>query len=362
VWSPARLILLSGTGGSGTTTIAAATVRTLHDEGLRAVLIDVDAAGEPSDRATTLVASVAAVLAGWTGADAVEPQTWADLPSVRHLDSWLAIDAARLDAVDAVVVDCGDLRGALDLVAFPMIAQRILERLLTPTVAMRREVGEPSQEAEARGYQRLSDLRDVLTRAVDSLQHDRTTMRLVAAPTADSVSKVLRAAAVLPMLGVDVDGVVLNRVARKADGSRPGVISEHAELLDRLEREVDGPLVWKSSSRVRAVPKGRSALGPLGASRVLRSEGMSAQAHDEEYSLLIPLAGPAAREARVGRLGDDLVVALDGLHRWLPLPSVLRRCLAVEAARSVAGLRVSFVPDGSLWRRTGTDGPEEGAA
>jgi hypothetical protein len=28
----------------------------------------------------------------------------------------------------------------------------------------------------------------------------------------------------------------------------------------------------------------------------------------------------------------------------------------------VAGLRVSFVPDGSLWRRTGTEGPEEGAA
>lgn len=50
-------------------------------------------------------------------------------------------------------------------------------------------------------------------------------------------------------------------------------------------------------------------------------------------------------------LGMDLVVEFDGAYRWLPLPPVLRRCRASHATRTDAGLRVSFVPDVSLWRR-----------
>ncbi len=50
------------------------------------------------------------------------------------------------------------------------------------------------------------------------------------------------------------------------------------------------------------------------------------------------------------RAGDDLVVALGGLRRRLPLPAALRRCTVEGAALRDGELRVRFLPDPDLWR------------
>ena len=84
------------------------------------------------------------------------------------------------------------------------------------------------------------------------------------------------------------------------------------------------------------------------AQMVLRAEG-------EEYTLDLPLAAAAGPGARVGRLGDDVVVEYGTARRWLPLPPVLTRCDAVKAVRRADGLRVTFTPDAAVWRqRAGT--------
>jgi arsenite-transporting ATPase len=365
VSNPARLILLSGTGGSGTSTIAAATLLALEGEGLRGVLIDVDESGAPSSQATAVVGMAVGALANWTGAGAVEPEAWSTLPTVRHVDAWLRVLRAREVGVDAVVVDCGDLRQARDFVALPLTGLRLLDRVMTPAVAMRRDSAdrhdEDAEQSRGSAFEQFDGLRSVLHDAVAVLHRD-SVMRLIAAPTEGSVSRVLRSASLMAMLGVDVDGIVLNRVARRADDLPERDQAAQRALMIQLEERAQGPLVWKSTAKPRAVPKGRSVLGPLGASPVLRADGLSVEADDEEYSLVVPLVGDAAREARVGRLGDDLAVAFDGLHRWLALPSVLKRCRAVEATRTPQGLRIAFVPDESLWRAASQAPGHVGAA
>jgi arsenite-transporting ATPase len=363
VSNPARLILLSGTGGSGTSTIAAATLRALKDEGLRGVLVDVDETGAPSSQATAVIGTAVGALANWTGA--VAPEAWSSLPTVRHVDAWLRVLRASEVGVDAVVVDCRDLRQARDFVALPLTGLRLLDRVMTPALAMRRAPAdrhdEDAEESRGSAFERVDGLRSVLDDAAAVLQRN-SVMRLIAAPTEGSVSRVLRSASLMAMLGVDVDGIVLNRVARRADALPEREQAAQRALMIQLEQRAQGPLVWKSTAKPRVVPKGRSVLGPLGTSTVLRADGLSVEGDDDEYSLVVPLVGDAAREARVGRLGDDLVVAFDGLHRWLALPSVLKRCRAVEATRTSQGLRIAFFPDESLWRAPSQTPGREGAA
>jgi hypothetical protein len=164
------------------------------------------------------------------------------------------------------------------------------------------------------------------------------------------------------MLGIDVDGIVATGFGRKSDDLPADVRAAQLTALAMLEQDADGPLVWKSGTRIRPVPKGRSAMGPLGASRVLRADLLMPEAREEEYSLMVPLGGVATEQARVGRFGDYVVVAFDGLARTVELPSMLRRCTAMYADRTADGLRVAFVPDSSLWRGDAAPASQEGSA
>ena len=83
---------------------------------------------------------------------------------------------------------------------------------------------------------------------------------------------------------------------------------------------------------------------------VATAEAMVLTSLETGFTLDVPLSGPRRPGARVGRRGDDLVVAAAGVSRVLPLPPVLRRCHAVEAMRSERGLCVRFTPDAALWR------------
>jgi arsenite-transporting ATPase len=95
-------------------------------------------------------------------------------------------------------------------------------------------------------------------------------------------------------------------------------------------------------------------MGPLGRVHVLDAEQITVVAGDEEYMIDLPLVGEARERATVGRLGDDLVVQFAGVHRWLPLPPLLRRCRPTHAVRTPQGLRIAFAPDAALWRSDAT--------
>ncbi len=138
---------------------------------------------------------------------------------------------------------------------------------------------------------------------------------------------------VFALLGVAVDGVVVNRFPRKADGWPDGGDGRPpSEALARMvESGADGVAVWKSTSRVRAVPKERSVLGPLERVQVLDAEQLTVHVGEDEFHLDLPLAARGTgRGATVGVQEHRLVVAFDGAMRWLDLPPVLRRCQPVR--------------------------------
>lgn len=349
--SRARLILLSGVGGAGTSTVAAATLAALADEGLHGVAVDASGAAalEPAvlERLTSTVGRVFAEVGG----DPVVTQAWAGLPGLRPLGALAQAVTALTDAeADAVVLDCGPLERARELVDLPGVLLRLLDAALTPRVAMWRSPADGSAPAPT-VFEALSAARADVGRLQQALTHPRTTMRLVTTPDTSSVDRTARAVAVFSLLGVAVDGVIMNRFPRSSDEMLREAKTVAATALARMQEQAGGVEVWKSTSRVRPAPKGRSVMGPLGAVRVLDADQLTVTVGDEEFGLDLPLAGPARMDAEVGVQGDSLVVRFGDVYRWLDLPPVLRRCRPLHATRTEAGLRVSFAPEPSLWRQ-----------
>lgn len=334
-----RLVLVTGAGGAGVSTVAAATTAAALDEGITTRLLAVDDPGPVHPAVAILLASAVGETSLGLGADHVVPEAWTGLPEVRLL-STLALVAEAVTEVDLVVVDAGPSATARDLVTVPDMIVRLLDGALTPRMAMVRTAdGGPAV------FEALSTARTQVLRLRHLLQRPTTTLRMVVTPTDGGLAHLERWFGLFPLLGVGVDGIILNRHPRKADAGS----AEAAAHLARATEIADGVATWKSTSRLRPVPKGASVLGPLGRVAVLDADQLTVQVGDEDFRLDLPLAGRSRVEARVGIDGDRLVVAVGDDVRWIDLPPVLRRCRPRQAVRTQTGLRIEFAPDPETW-------------
>lgn len=343
--SRCRLILLSGVGGAGTSTLVEATAAAVRAEGLAVAVIDSSGPVDPDPGVLALIGGSVGRLFAELGADPVTAESWSSLAGVAHL-STLARALGAMSEVDAVVVDCGDHRRARELVELPAILERLLDSALTPRLAMWRSTG-PAGEAAV--FDAVSSARHEVVRMRRLLEHPATSLRLVTQPTASSVERTAVALSVFALLGVAVDGVAVNRFPRKADGWPKASTDAAEQALALMVDRADDVAVWKSTSRVRAAPKGRSVLGPLERVQVLDAGQLSVLFGETEHCLDLPLASAARAGAAVGVQEHRVVVAFDGVMRWVELPPVLRRCQPVRATRTATGLRVVFVPDPATW-------------
>jgi arsenite-transporting ATPase len=315
---------------------------------LSVVVLDASGPVDPDPDTLSLVGASVGRLFAELGAEPLVGEAWSTLAGVAHLSTLARIlDALSAGEADAVVVDCGDHQRARDLVGLPTVLERLLDSALTPRLAMWRSAGDRGDEAV---FDAVSTARHEVVRMRQALEHPATSIRLVTPPTGSSVARTARAMSVFALLGIAVDGVIVNRFPRKADGWPKEAMTAAEEALAEMSESADGVAVWKSTSRVRVAPKDRSVLGPFGRVQVLDADQLVVHVGEDEFHLDLPL-GPSARaEAVVGVQEQSIVVACDGALRWLELPPVLRRCQPVDAVRTTTGLRVRFVPDPATWR------------
>ena len=344
-----RLILIAGADATGASALAHRTLEAAGDEGLRAVLVDGTRPylDDDDDAGTSTVDSLTAALTrvlGEAGADPIAAADWVGLPSISALATLsAAVDA--LDEADVVVVDAGGLAQVRVLVETPVAVVRLLDSVLTPRLAMHR-----TSAGESVLFDAFSSARVDALRLVHALRRPDATVRLVT-PAVEAVAHATQEAlAVLALLGVAVDGIAVTGMPRSGDGASKQARRHAQALVDALE--VDGVTVWSAGRRGRPAPKGRSPVAVLGAVPGLDDARLHVEVGDEELTVDIPLAHAARADVRVGLQGERLVVESARVRRWLDLPSVLRRCVAVRAERTSTGLRVVFVPDPATWRQT----------
>ena len=369
-----RTLIVTGPGGAGTSTIAAAAAVRAARSGRRAVLLSRSPApvsGLDVEPGLTLaVVDPRTALEGlWStsaGAlSAVLPQLTLPPPgSVVPLPGTAALallaELSRADA-DLVVLDAGPIQEAVGLIGLPATLRWWLDQLLPPGV---RALGAVRTAAVTYGAARRGPV-DAALEAVpvierllarDRLADPTDTAVHVVVPSRTAAAQSLRTAATALGLHGLRAGTVLTRVL---PGGGPG-----QWWARRAADQNEAVTAFGAVAPVHRVPERPIAPGDADAVADLlegwelpTSGGLPAPAPertDDGWTLTLPL--PFAERGAVDliRWADDLVVTAAGVRRSLRLDALLRRCEVTggrlrHAGTAEAALEVMFRPDPRLW-------------
>ncbi|MBQ0829985.1 ArsA family ATPase [Streptomyces tagetis] len=387
-----RTLLITGPGGSGRTTVAAATALAAARAGHRTLLIGSDrddtlgaalgvpTGGTPAPAAPGLTVwrpdaargfrddlaglqERAASALDLLGAARLDPEELTPLPGAGELALLRALrDAALAEAHDVLVVDLPPVPEALALLALPEELRRYLRRLLPPerqaARALRPVLGRlAGVPMPAEGLYETTARWDRELAATEAVLADPgTVVRLVAEPGPAGADAVRAAGLGLALRGLRTDLLVANRVLPEdvpADGWLAGPLAQQRKTLDE----------WRETHPVHPVahlgrdPRGEDDLAALAAPHTgpdgppVAWPVTDRLAADGVLVWHIPLPGALREELDLVRRGDELVVTAGPFRRIVPLPSALRRCTVEGAALREGTLAVRFAPDPRLWPR-----------
>ncbi|MCD2467326.1 ArsA family ATPase [Streptomyces sp. MBT42] len=387
-----RIILVTGSGGAGRTTVAAATALAEARAGRRVLLVSEDVEPLPAQdglrvlrprpagdfrREFLALQARSSTALDLLGAVPFEEAELTELPGSRPFALLRALrDAAEGDH-ELAVVDLPPLADALALLALPEQLRRYLRRLLPPErqaaralrpmLAQLAGVPMPAQwlyETTGRWETELAAVQAV----VDA---PTTSVRLVLEPGPAAVRALRTARLGLALQRLPLDSVVANRLL-PADSEDPWLAGltarQHRHLAElRTSSGTDGPdgaagpvCVVDELPHLGRDPRGPEDLVLLAPARRPAAApdpvpAWTVEDRREEDGVLvwhIGLPGAVKEDLSLVRRGDELLLTVGPFRRNVPLPAALRRCTVTGAGLVEGDLRVRFTPDPGLWPRT----------
>lgn len=372
-----RTLLLTGPGGAGTSTLAAATAARAAADGTRTLLLTRPGprpAGLDDVRglAVTAVSPLAAAESLWTSAgdalDAVPgltpppPTSVVPLPGAAELALLARLArAAADDEADTVVVDAGPLESGTALVGLPGALRWWLDQALPTRLRMLGAVRTAAVRSGAapRGpVDAVLDAVPPLEAALGRLPLDdpaSTEVRLVAVPRAGAVPALRRAVTALALHGQQPSAVLARVLPDGGPGEwwtrraaeQDAALTALAELapLRRVAESAQEPADVAALTALLPTGDGAAPAAALTPS-VARADGVR--------RLVLPLPWAERAGLDLTRWQDDLVVTAAGARRSVRLDSLLRRCVVTggtlaDAGTARARLEVTFTPDPQLW-------------
>ncbi|WP_406001359.1 ArsA family ATPase [Streptomyces sp. NBC_00829] len=387
-----RTVLVTGLGGAGRTTVAAATALAAARRGSRTLFLSAEPGGvlgtPPATRATQVTDGLwaaridsaadfraellslqerAGTALDLLGAARLEDEELTELPGSDQFALLRALKSATEGGWDEVVVDMPPLRESVAVLALPEQLRRYLRRLLPPErqaartlrpmLAQLAGVPMPAQwlyETAARWDAELAAVQQVV-------EAPTTCLRMVAEP-GPAAADALRAARLgIALQALPLDMIVANRVlpAETPDPWLAGLVAQQDKHLEELRAEYGAVCELPHLGRE---PRGTDDLALLAGRALLGGTGetplpgcgadWSVEDRRESDGVLVwhlPLPGAVKEEIGLVRRGDELLITVGPFRRIVPLPSVLRRCTVSGAALTDGALRVRFTPDPALW-------------
>lgn len=385
-----RIVLVTGKGGVGKTTVAAATAIQAAQLGHRTLVMSTDVAHslgdvlavpighEPVELAPRLEAQqldgrrrleeswsdirgYLVELLGWAGADAIDAAELSSLPGLEEVFALENLrDHAHSGAYDLLVVDCAPTAETLRLLALPEILEWYIERVF-PThrrlaritrPLLRRATSMPLAddtlfESFTRFTERLEGVKVMLT------DRATTSVRLVTTAEQVVVAETRRTYAYLSLFGYGVDALVVNRMV--GDGHVGAFFEEWRSSQERALVAIDDTFsaVTRLTAPLEACELvGMSRLALLGkqlygdadpaAQLGPTGPGLRFDRVGDTVVLRIPLPGVDDLPVKVGRTDVDLVVTAGTYRRSVPLPDGLRNWQGRSARRVGDELEVVF--------------------
>jgi arsenite/tail-anchored protein-transporting ATPase len=376
--TPARVLLFTGKGGVGKTTVAAATAAGCAARGQRTVVLSTDPAHSLADAFDRTLGDTATEIApglwgqqldarvrfeaawsdvrsylvdvlDWAGAGTIDAEELSVIPGLEEIFALAEIKAfVEGGEFDTVVVDCAPTAETLRLLSLPDIlswymarvfeTQRRLTKLAKPMLARLTSMpvmGDTVFAAVRRLYERVDGVRDILTDGA------RTSVRLVVNPERMVLAEARRTYTYLSLFGHHVDAVVANRLL-------PAAVSDpwfdrwrevQARHLDEISAAF-APLPVLTAELVDDEIIGHDALSAFAtvlygdddpAERRCTTEPMRVEPRGESLLLSMHLPFTDKRDIEVGRVPDELYLAVGPHRRAVVLPDSLARREVVGA-------------------------------
>ncbi|MEE3126180.1 MAG: ArsA family ATPase [Actinomycetota bacterium] len=382
-----RILLFTGKGGVGKSTVASGTAALAAADGHRTLVLSTDAAHsladafgapvgpEPTEVAPRLFvqqvdaqlrfqqswADIQRYLLSVLDVAGVDPVAAEELTVIPGAEEVLALLELRLQAMsgrwDVVVVDCAPTAETLRLLALPealgwymhrvLPAERRIVKALKPVLTRAAGVPMPGDDV----FDAIERLHAELEEVRALLSGPDASVRLVLTPETVVLAEARRSYTNLSLFGYRVDGVVANRVFPSGgDAWREGWVAAQDAVLAQVSQSFAGLPVWRSEYRP-VEPVGVEALHTLATEVYDGSDPLAPPQGEGPFQVtrtdrgaVLRLALPFVTRAEVdlARNGDELVVTVGSYRRLLTLPSGLSR-LRVAGARVEHGqLQVRF--------------------
>lgn len=372
-----RIILYTGKGGVGKTSISAATASLLASKGYRTLIIstdpahslgdalDVEVGPRPKEISKNLYAQevsvIEAINAHWEelkvyltglfqsqGLDPVSAEEIATLPGFDEASHLLYlkehIDSGKYDII---VMDSAPTGEALKLLSFPEAMTWYMEKLfpisrstakiVRPIMKPFLSVPLPEDKVFASAetlYRNLKDVRELLT---DS---ETTSIRLVTNPDRMSFSESKRAFTYLLLYGYPVDTLIINKIYEEATGNffddwrkaQKSTIKEMEEAFAEI-KIFKAPLAKSEPVGVEKLSElAKSIYGDIDPNEIFyRGRPIEYMKDGEDYLVKIKLPFASKEKLNLYNKGGELVIEIENWRRVFYLPQSLSDRVPTDA-------------------------------
>ena len=384
-----RIILYTGKGGVGKTTVSAATALAVAAKGLRTLVISTDTAHSLSDAlevpigrevrriATNLWGQevdalyqlekywgvlrryISSVLRA-RGLDDVVADELANLPGMEEIASLMQLTAvAREDRFDVVIVDCAPTGETMQLLSFPEMARWWLEKLFPihrAVTRVARPVVQPFVDIPLPTDDVFTAVRDLILNVGEmrGLLADpaTTSIRLVVNLEKIVIKETQRAYTYFSLFGYATDAVVINRaLPQTVDGQFLQTWAQAQRRYREMVHEAFAPLPILELPLAEQEIVGRRRL--LDAAQILYAghepadrlyTGILQKVERKGKRYILSIATPFTERGKVdiSQKGDELMVRVGAYKRNLSLPRALAGLQADEARLDGERLLITF--------------------
>ncbi|MQA32415.1 ArsA family ATPase [Modestobacter roseus] len=373
-----QTLLVTGPGGAGSSTVAAATALRLAATGTRCLLL--------TDAAPRVPGLSDAVAVEVVGAQPAVQQVWSRhveqlagvlpmhvLPPATSVVPVPGVDRVALLAAlaghaasgrfDVVVVDAGPTPAALSLLTLPGALRWWLGQLAPTRLRVLASLRAAAASGRPNGIAGALAGAEGLEQLVDRVPLDdpaRTAVHVVLRPDATAADELRSAATALGVLGQQVASVTAARLLPGGTGewwtaraaAQTGALRELADLAGAVRQVAEAAVTPRTPAALSALDAAVPETPAVGGPR----PGVPRTSRSAAGEWLLELTLPFARrgEVELTRWADDLVVTAAGVRRSFPLDPLLRRCTVSggaldDAGTATATLAVRFTPDPAQW-------------